>query len=687
MNPRWRLGASVGVCAVLLGAAAVQLSMGEERESFGDRNRVVVVGVPGLNWSDVDPETTPELSALAESEAVGSLTTRGASSFACPRDGWVTLGAGNRARHSDANGTCHTQYLPDRKIRPDVVIEANETRNFGAEPGLLGQEIGCVRTYGRDAQLATINAPAVRPAGTTPTSPEAWSQSWRGCPLALVAGPVLRHRAEAALAEVDQQIGQIADAVAAEPSTLLLVVGVSDRPTGEPAMHVALAAGAGVDPGQLVSASTGRVPYVQLIDVAPTILVALGQERPSAMAGRPMTIGERDASATERRDQLDEAAAAAAAHHANAATIVTTWVLVTAAAVVVGVVLSYLGRWRIALRAGMVVVAAFPVATLLANLVPWWRSDRPTVAWVGGLLAAAVIVAGVALAGPWRRHRFGPAVAVGVISVGVLAGDVVTGSHLQLNGLLGYNPIVAGRFTGFGNMPFAIFAVGGLIALAGALHRQPPVTARWLAAGFGVTLVIVDGAPNLGSDFGGVLALVPAILLLTMIATGIQLSAARIAGALAAGVVTVTLIAIVDYQRAADNQTHLGRFVGQLLDGTAWEIVERKMDASWHLLLHSTVAILAPILIAALVVLFWPRAAPGRRLLATASPTAVAAGVGVATAALLGTLLNDSGIAVFVAAGTVAVPLLLSSLAAPTPGRLESRPIPSDPVAQSGAGT
>src|SRR5690606_7071423 len=144
MSPRGRLWATVGICAALLGAAVIHLSTGEDRESFGRWQRVVVVGVPGLGWSNVDPEATPELSDLAASAAVGSLTTRGASSFACPRDGWVTLGAGNRARYSDADGSCRNQYLPDRSIRTQVVIEANESRNFGAEPGLLGQELTCV---------------------------------------------------------------------------------------------------------------------------------------------------------------------------------------------------------------------------------------------------------------------------------------------------------------------------------------------------------------------------------------------------------------------------------------------------------------------------------------------------------------------------------------------------------------
>jgi hypothetical protein len=93
--------------------------------------------------------------------------------------------------------------------------------------------------------------------------------------------------------------------------------------------------------------------------------------------------------------------------------------------------------------------------------------------------------------------------------------------------------------------------------------------------------------------------------------------------------------------------------------------VERKADSSWYLLLHSTVALLAPVILVTLIALFAPKASPGRRLLATADSTTLAAGVGVATAALLGALLNDSGVAVFVAAGCVTVPILLASLAAP----------------------
>jgi hypothetical protein len=61
-------------------------------------DRVVVVGVPGLVWDDVDPQATPELWALAEGSPIGAVSVRAARSTSCVLDGWATLGAGNRAR-------------------------------------------------------------------------------------------------------------------------------------------------------------------------------------------------------------------------------------------------------------------------------------------------------------------------------------------------------------------------------------------------------------------------------------------------------------------------------------------------------------------------------------------------------------------------------------------------------------
>jgi hypothetical protein len=307
-------------------------------------------------------------------------------------------------------------------------------------------------------------------------------------------------------------------------------------------------------------------------------------------------------------------------------------------------------------------VASIPAATGLANLVPWMDADHHRLAWGLAVAGSVVVLAAIALAGPWRRRRFGPAVVVAAAGFGVFALDVVTGSHLQLNGLIGYTPITASRFTGFGNMPYAVYAAGGLICLAAAMHGQDPRIARGLAVVGGGTLVLLDGTPGLGSDFGGVLALVPAVVLLTMVATGVRVSAPRVLAAFGAGAVVVTALAVADYQRPTDDQTHLGRFVGQVLDGTASEVVARKATANLHAL-DSPVAVLAPAIIVALIWLFHGSDSPGRQLIASSGRSLKAAVVGVGVVAVVGSLVNDSGIAVLAAAGASTVPLLIAVVA------------------------
>ena len=66
--------------------------------------RLVVVGAPGLSWSDLDGGDLPALDALASEGALGSLTVRAVRSRACAVDGWLTLSAGRRA--ADVPGPC-----------------------------------------------------------------------------------------------------------------------------------------------------------------------------------------------------------------------------------------------------------------------------------------------------------------------------------------------------------------------------------------------------------------------------------------------------------------------------------------------------------------------------------------------------------------------------------------------------
>jgi len=630
-------------CAILGVAAGWRLTTSQPSQRLPVVTSVVVVGVPGLAWSDLDPATTPQLLEVAEHAALGSLTTRGAESFACPLDGWVTLGAGNRALYPDADCPRYDSPATD----PARILSANAQQPFDAQPGLLGTSVACAQVAGQAATLAVIGA-SKPPAGAD-------------CPLTLIAAPVLPadNTRSDALARVDALVGRLATRVTGDPETLLLVAGISDSPGGSPQMHLAMAvAGSEIGTGPvslLRSASTGRVPYVQLIDVAPTVLASLGATPPSAMAGRPMVIG----GAGDPLDPLTElvtAETAANAQQSLATPLVVIWIVLTAAFSIGAV---FIRRSR--QKAVGVAVAAIPLGSMLANLLPWERTDSPEL-WLGMSVFTGIVgLTAVALAGPWRAHPWGPQLTLLALGVLLLGSDVATGSSLQLHGLLGYNPIVAGRFTGLGNMPFGLFAACGIAALAASLPGRSPAQRRGLIAVGGGTLVLLTGLPGLGSDVGGVLALAPALLVMAMMASGVRLSPVRLGVALSAGVVAMSALAVADYHRAADDQTHLGRFVGQVLNGGAATVVERKAAANMDLLLHSPVSVLAPVLLAALGWLFYRPDSLGRQIVRSAGAPGRAAAVGIAMALLLGSLLNDSGIAIFVSGTAVLVPLLLSS--------------------------
>jgi hypothetical protein len=740
----------------VLGLLALAAPAPAAEEGLADR--VVVVGVPGLVWSDLDPDTTPALWELADTSPIGAVSVRAARSTTCLLDGWATLGAGNRARFpapdeaappvplptvplpGEAPGAgpgtppetpvpagppaspelshCGLQErlaqvgLADPLAAVRAVAEDSATARFGAEPGALGRAVGCATVVGRAAALA-VAAPGV---GLTreealPADPAAAAALLGPCPLTLVsldglldAGVPAPEGSEtgtdagsraAAVAGIDEAVARLRAAVAALPGeTLLLVQGISEVNDGRPQLHVGIASGPGfTEPGWLTSASTGRAPFTQLIDVAPTVLRALDAERPASVNGQPLAVtGDRPATA-EAVAGLERANTAAVTHHRSTGTFFVG--LVAANALVLALGLLVLGvrrgpprrpaRLRALLEVAALGAASLPVATLLAGLLPWERAGSPRWALAGSVLLAAAAVTAGALLGPWRRRRLGPPLAVLGVTVTTLVADVLAGSPLELDGLLGYDAIVAGRFTGYGNLSSGLLAAAGLLTTAAvataAGRRAGPGRARRVTGAVvlaaGAATVVLVGAPGLGRDFGGVLALLPGFLLLAMLLTGVRVTLVRLAAVLAAGVVAVGTLAFLDWTRPADERSHLGRFVEQVLTGEAWTVVSRKAQANVDILLGSALAWVLPVaLVAALWLLRGRRPAllrgpgllrEGGSGLRPADTAVLRAGLAATALTLaLGAAVNDSGVALPATAAALLVPLLVA-LAATAP--------------------
>jgi hypothetical protein len=244
-----------------------------------------------------------------------------------------------------------------------------------------------------------------------------------------------------------------------------------------------------------------------------------------------------------------------------------------------------------------------------------------------------------------------------VLSAAVLGTDVVLGSPMQLNALAGYSPLVAGRFTGFGNLAFAVFAAGSLIGAA--LIAQGVRRGRWrnlVLVVAGASAVFVVGGP--GADAGGVIALAPAFVILAVRARGQRVSAVVLAAAGGMGAVAFALFAFADYTRAPENRTHLGRFVAQIGEGTAGVVIRRKAEANLSLLIDSQLTFLV---IAALVFipLVLMHGSGGMRRVFGLYPCVRAGLYATGVAAAIGFAANDSGVAVPAFAAALAVPLAI----------------------------
>jgi hypothetical protein len=409
------------------------------------------------------------------------------------------------------------------------------------------------------------------------------------------------------------------------------------------------------------------VPFVQFVDVAPTALALMGIDPPASMTGQPWGATGGAAGLQSRQSRYADLDRAARQVHRAVALVVS--LAVAAAAGVFGAATALIavggrtGRPRLRSRGRQLArlagygTAALPVACFLANLVPWWRG--PLLLAPAVVAAADLLVVGVAVAGPWRRDTpMGPFTAVSLVTFAVLVVDVLTGAHLQLSSVLGYDPLTAGRFSGIGNPAFGVLAGSGLLTATLLAVRVPRPVPTVVA--IAAVAVLTDGAPRFGADVGGVIALVPAFGLLALAASGRRPTWRAVLVAAAVTVAALALFAAVDLARPPGSRTHIGRFASDLLRGGDGETLRRKWDADLALLTRNAATLLVlPVAVGFSLVLARAGRVPGTAGLARALRRLPLLRDGLwacALAAGLGFVANDSGVVVPAVMMLLAVP-------------------------------
>jgi hypothetical protein len=263
-----------------------------------------------------------------------------------------------------------------------------------------------------------------------------------------------------------------------------------------------------------------------------------------------------------------------------------------------------------------------------------------------------------------KRYAF---LGITVAAYLILLVDGVLGTPLQFGSMFTDGPVIGGRFYGFGNSTFATLAVAALVTagwVAQKLIDKSRVQAALAVLAIGGAAIVVDGRPGWGTDFGGIIALTPAVLLMAWLTWRGSISLRALIGVGVTGVLAVSAVAFLDYLRPADQRSHFGTFVARLLDGDVSDILIRKLDmavqfftgpAGWAMLLAVVLCMLATVL---------PERVPSEsyRTFYSSLPMVRPTLLALSTCGLVGMLLNDAGVALPAIMAGFTVPLLVAHL-------------------------
>lgn len=617
------------------------------------------------------------------------------------------------------------------------IVERNEQELFDAEIGALGDALagaGWSRAviangdgldvedvrggyYRRQAVTALMGSPGRIPAGAVgpellmpdPEAPfglrydteavlSAFRGVWNDRSVVLVeASDLVREDAYRQFATPDQRARLFVRALRrtdelvggllqeADPRRdAVMVVGPSPPLRGN-RLTIAAVRGPGVAPGLLRSGTTRRSGFVQLIDMAPTILDRVGVKRPDSIEGRAAEVGRGGGSAADRRAFLEDADAAATFRD-DQIPFVTTLFVVVQILLVLGALL-WLGRpdWRrvpAILRVGALAALGLFPAILLARAVPF--HEIGAVAYWAWVIGISLAVAGLYLLARRRDELLPLTLALGAI-VALLVFDVLIGTPLEFNNPLGYSPTVAGRFSGFGNLGYAAVASSAVL-LAGLLaHRRGGRRGALTALGLLAVVFVIDGTPFWGADVGGVLSILPAYAVVAYLLLGLRIRLRTVLLCVAAVAAAVLVFATIDLSRPPHRRTHLGRLfetTGSRGWSGFWTVIQRKLSENLDVLFTSIWLIIVMVVLAFLAYLF-ARHRERLRGIVQRVPEMRAVFIGFTILAVLGFAVNDSGIAIPGVMLAVLNPVLISLFVTPrrqAPSPPEGEPAVSEPA-------
>lgn len=594
--------------------------------------KVVLVGVTGR--TQPDPTDRRVIDAHRNDVQTGAVSIRTQLPGECAAAGWLTIGAGRR---TTAGGLCRptvdgsgtTARIPDWAQRLMISRAPAGDARLGT---LASVSPGCIQAVGPGAALAAANPDGRLDRYETATE-LINSHERLDCPLTIV--------------DAGARSDKIISDLAGRNDVTLLVSGIGPAPGHQDRnLQVIYRIGTTL-PGTLTSDSTRRDGIVILTDITRTLMGFTLGDKPvpagTPIDGKPMQVlTGRSTSSAALADHLRTLRNLSDVAPVGYAFGAALGVILAALLAVFLIRRRWRGAWTMIAALGI-----FTAALTLTGSFDWASASHPAVALVITFcLWVAALTAGTLLLSRWWRIPV-PIMAAG-LTMATFSADLALGAVLEPGSLLNSRPVAGGRWYGYGNVSFGCYAAS-VLAVAGyvahrylrAGHRLAAVIAVLIIGGFAV---ICEGWPTMGSDFGGVITLTPAVLVLMLGISGRRITWARLAVIVGAAVVAAAAVSLLDWARGPGHRSHLGDFVQRVISGDAWPILIRKALASAQTIVspYGIIAIIVGVAIW-IVILRRLRHAITDDLYATYPMTAIA----VLVAGVLGTLVNDGGIAVF----------------------------------------
>ncbi|MHB1127622.1 MAG: hypothetical protein ACYC2T_11835 [Bacillota bacterium] len=407
--------------------------------------------------------------------------------------------------------------------------------------------------------------------------------------------------------------------------------------------------GKGISPGLLTSGTTRRTGITSNTDLAPTILDHLGVPTPPAMTGRSLFSLATPAATLPYLMELNRKTVFV---HQARPYLVRGYIISQIAIVCLAVLaLVFRYRWSRKLKPVILGLMAVPLALLILGGM---RQDNLFIYALEALGATVLLVAGAMRFG--RGHELDPFILVCLATMLALVVDTADGANMQIFSTLGYDPMAGARYYGIGNEFMGVLVGASIIGVA-ALYQRHGSSRGLMLPVIGVILALVAAAimaPRIGANNGGMITAVVAFGYTYFGLWGLTVSPKQIALLGTTTAVLLVALAWMDFNRATETQSHLGRVAASVQAGglgELWNVASRKWAMNLKLVRYTIWSRVFLVTLLSTALLFhWP-VEPIRRIqerypYLTRGFLAVFLGAGVAL------LTNDSGI---VAAATMAI--------------------------------